>query len=476
MARVGYNIANESEQLVLSTTDTKVVELRSKSVFRKIIPLAVAYCIASWEQFYDVDWLDTTSTLVEDRCLLLSNSTSQAGYSPDLLERGESNFLDIPPVTRGSLPKDLLVGIELNPGPGQKRKASKMSAAKQPKSKKQKVSFNPAIMGKQASQLKFQSSLSRNVESSPARYACVLNNPFDCIPPRLGGECMMPTGTATLTSRAVYSPASGTAFSLVLYPWAQAGFLASLTTTSPYTYAVGATGLPTGYPTGPGLQVVANGARIIAAGVRIATLASATNDSGVFTIGCLPRETATITGNLTDGGFPYSGSTTATQGFNEFLNYLQTESYPVKFGCSTFYRPEDPLDFTFRNQPIVNISPPAINSELTPFFVVGASGLVTGQSYIIEQILHVEYTVSDAITGLISTGMGNLSAQGIIDTAKSVFDGKTDTSISGVEGGLKTLGQFADKVMPYAEKFVPYAGKAYRLGRDIGAFASSILN
>jgi hypothetical protein len=321
------------------------------------------------------------------------------------------------------------------------------------------------LMGKQPSQLKFQTSSSNSGKSSAYAYQCVLNDPFNCIPVRLGGECQMPTGTATLTSRGVYTPASGTAFSLVLYPWAQAGFMASLSTAvgGPYTYSVGATGLPQGYPTGAALQVVANGARIIAAGVRIASLASATNDSGVFTIGCLPRETVNGTSaSLTDGGFPFTGTTTATQGYNEFLNYLQTESYPAKMGASAFYRPQDPLDYTFRNQPIININTPAANSELTPFFVIGASGLVAGQSYIIEQILHVEYTVSDSITGLINTDMGDMSIQDQVSAPRLLFEGKTDTSKSGVEGGFKRL--------------LGYVDKGVRIANKVSNFSSTVLN
>jgi len=250
---------------------------------------------------------------------------------------------------------------------------------------------------------------------------------------------MMPTGTATLTLRSVVPISPNT--SIVIWPWAQFGNLFSNTAAAPYVYAVGNPGFAGTYPSGAGLQGIANGARIISAGVRVCSVASATADSGVITIGCLPREMLSdpiIAGGTTQGGFPVAATIVATQGFNEFLNYLQTESYPLKCGASAFYRPQDPLDYTFRTIPVVT-GPPApliAGTELTPFFVVGISGATALSSVLVEQILHLEYTVSDAITGVVNTGIGDITQQGLIDAAKALFGTLVDTTIEGVAGGI----------------------------------------
>jgi hypothetical protein len=347
------------------------------------------------------------------------------------------------------LPLPRLVGIELNPGPPKRKASTALVPYKPPK--KQKKNSTPTPMGiKNATQTRFiQAGAPGNEKSEMYKYACCLRDPFDCIPVRLGGDCMMPTGTATLTSRSIISPGTGTSFSMVLYPWAQLNGFISVSAASPYSYPGGTTlGLPGGFPQGPALANVANGARVVAAGVRIATLASATNDSGVITIGCLPRETLNIS-NVTGGGFPSGPTLAATQGFNEFLNYLQTESYPLKMGASAFFRPQDPLDYTFRNTPLVTgagtANPPA--DQGSPFFVIGVSGAVPSQSYLVEQIVHLEYSVADSVTGVINTGMGTMGVQSIINSGKSVFSSLVDTTIAGVVGGLPAAGARAGQLL-----------------------------
>jgi len=195
-------------------------------------------------------------------------------------------------------------------------------------------------------------------------------------------------------------------------------------------------------------------------------------------MGCLPRETINGVTNVTNGGFPSGGGTlAATQGFNEFLNYLQTESYPLKDGASAFFRPQDPVDFTFRDFPIITgggtVVVPASGLG-TPFFVVGVSGAVVSQQYLIEQILHLEYTVSDSVTGVINTGMGSMGTQQIINAGKSVFGNLVDTTIAGVIGGLPAAGARAGQLLlEYLPNMMKPANSAKASGSQ---FSSSVLN
>jgi len=355
-----------------------------------------------------------------------------------------------------------LVCVELNPGPKKSQALVLMggrslaelksinlrsSVASQgvPKNKKKKTKK------KQISIPQFQtlprSTMARRsggmMNSLPAdalQYMRVLSNPWDDVPVRLGGETMQPSGIATLVLRLQFAlPASGES-SFVFYPYAgqlgsSSSILASPSPNAPYTYTS-----TFGFPGAPALSSLATGGRIIAAGVRVVTTASSLDNSGILTIGCLPRESVSsvlgASSGVTDGGFPFILNTTvATQGKNEFLNYLSTESYPLKCGASAVWRPEDPLDFTFRRM-IVSGPEQISPQDLTPFFVVGVTGALGSSVLLMEFVTHIEYTVSEGTTGVINTGMGNMGQQTIIDSAKRVFGGLVDSTFEGVSGAF----------------------------------------
>jgi hypothetical protein len=334
-----------------------------------------------------------------------------------------------------------LVGIEPEPGPktskskalvvyttmGQKH-PGESSLVRVPGLKQKKK------MGRKPNRQAVRSGGAINSGGMDARhYACVLSNPFDCLPVRLGGENMQPSGIATLTWRGLISVPSNGFLSTVFYPWANTPLLSSGSASSPYTYAA----ISGPYPGSSALASIAPNGRVIASGLRVVTTASATNNQGVLTIGCLPRSALLASGGgLTIDGFPATALATATQGFNEFFNYLQTESYPLKDGASVFWRPEDPLDFTFRDIIILGNSNASPQEDLTPFIVVGVSGAAASSQLLFEIITHIEYTVTSGTTGVVNTGMGNMGAQQIIDTAKSVFANAIDSTIPGVAGGL----------------------------------------
>jgi len=211
--------------------------------------------------------------------------------------------------------------------------------------------------------------------------------------------------------------------------------LVSVSATTPYGYTVQAGP----YPGSAALASLAPNARVVASGIRIVTTASATANQGVLTIGCLPRSSVITTGattTVTGDGFPTLTTLVATQGFNEFFNYLQTESYPLKLGASAFYRPEDPLDYTFRDIIIQGGPGLEIGEDLCPFFVVGVTGAAASTPLLVELITHLEYTVTTGTTGVVNTGTGRMSQQGIIDSAKSIFSDTVDSTIQGVTGGM----------------------------------------
>jgi hypothetical protein len=380
-----------------------------------------------------------------------------------------------------------LVCVELNPGPtiqlvssqtNRKKKKTKVGNKAKKTKQVQKQSTALVPMGqKSLVQTRFSPTLYGEARDANFYKRCLMF-PFDATPVRLGGECMMPTGTATLTLRSVVTPGVAS-FSMVIWPWAITQNYISITAAAPYAYTAGGLGLAAAYPSGASLNTIANGGRVIAAGVRVTSIAAATNDNGVITVGCLPRESTSdpfVAGGITAGGFPLTPTVVSTQGFNEFLNYLQTESYPVRCGASAFYRPQDPLDFEFRLVPDIIGSTNLLlaNTPLTPFFVIGVQGASTTGSYIVEQILHLEYTVADGTVGVVNTGMGNISSQGLINAAKQVFGQVVDSTIMGVTGGFtKGLAMAADAGISYALGKSPFRGKGSSLGAFSGAQFSS---
>jgi hypothetical protein len=339
-----------------------------------------------------------------------------------------------------------LVGIEPNPGPSKAmviRVAHPPAkvARKKTKLKKQKqlssVTVTENRLGRNPASQRFQ--ISRNPSGDYRRYVQCLNNPFDFSPVRMGGDCMMPTGLTTLVGRTVAPLGGAGELSLVFYPCAQQNLMTSVSAAANYTYTVASPFLNFA-----AVNAVGTAARVIAAGIRVWSLAQSTANNGLVTIGCLPRDSFTNgTPNNTAQGFPYGASTTATQGYNQFLSYLQTETYPLHCGAMAFYRPEDPLDFTFRSislaGPNVAIGGGSANLDLTPMLVVGISGATSTSSVMVETVLHLEYLVADNVTGVISTGVGTLDTNAPRQASGAVFGDKYDSSKPGVVGGMNGM-------------------------------------
>jgi hypothetical protein len=361
-----------------------------------------------------------------------------------------------------------LIGIEPNPGPKGRRSGQKIGQKKK-KSGKQAMVRPMGIKAPNQTRRNTEVLSSRMgiqmsaVRSDMAQYQRVLSNPWDEMPVRLGGENMQPSGIATMNARGILALSGTGNTSIVVYPWAQQSLLSSGSASPTYTYAVNAN---FSFPGGASLDALAAEGRIIAAGIRITSIDNANNNQGVVTIGCLPRNQVATpnVGNDADG-IPFAATTTATQGYAQFFNYLQTESYPLRCGASAVWRPQDPLDFTFREVgvlgPVANF---ASGADLTPCFVIGITGASTTGNVLVELVSHIEYTVSSGTTGVVATGDGNMSEADVYSVAKQTFKGLTDSTFEGTTKGL----------LDSATKLAPYAGKAYRLGSDLyGLYANT---
>jgi hypothetical protein len=261
---------------------------------------------------------------------------------------------------------------------------------------------------------------------------------------------MIPTGVATLFLSANVTVGTGASF--VIYPRPWQPILASATASgSTYTY----TSTGNSFPQLASLVSLANGARTISCGIKITSTSNATNDSGMIVSGLMPRDnfspfTAAVTPTIvlnstTENGLPFTDTTTATQGGQQFLNYEQTESFAFRKGPTTFYKPQDPNDFTFRNYGYMApygqfTGTNAVKTEdlqmSEPFFVVGAIGTAASSTMLIEMVLHVEYTTGPFVNAIVNTGMGTMTADALSAGARAVFGAATNVVKEGISAGF----------------------------------------
>jgi hypothetical protein len=181
-------------------------------------------------------------------------------------------------------------------------------------------------------------------------------------------------------------------------------------------------------------------------GVRVTSLANATNDGGLVTAGLCPRDNyipVTFSGTSsptlayptnTENGLPFVASTTATIGVNEMLDFDFTEPFPVRCGTTVFWKPEDPLDFTFKDvgQVVVpNNNPDEIQASY-PAILVGVTGAASASTFLLEVVLHVEYTQGPFVASSQNLGTGKNTADQLMATTRSIFGQATSTAIKGL--------------------------------------------
>lgn len=289
--------------------------------------------------------------------------------------------------------------------------------------------------------------------SDVEKYMCTLNDPFNCPPVRLGAGCALPTSLATLFFSVLVTPTAANT-SYVIYPRPANPVLVSATGGASYTYTVGPQ-----FAQLASLVSLANAVRPISCGIKVTSTASATNDSGLITAGLIPRDNyspflitnatppvVTINTN-TQNGLPFIGSTTATQGFNEFLNYEQTEAFALRKGATVFYRPEDPEDLIFKSTGVLGAptgggSIAADDQQMSyPEFVIGIAGsTVTTGTTLIEMVLHVEYTVGPFSNSVVNLGTGSMTENTIMAAIRQVFPNVSNTVKEGIASGFNAAG------------------------------------
>jgi hypothetical protein len=343
-------------------------------------------------------------------------------------------------------------GVEPNPGPG--RRGPVVVAVRRRQPRRRRVQGAALIVRQAARSRRVGVSRRRNgvvggrnlTQGSDLRkYMCTLNDPFNCPPVRLGAGCMVPTGVATLFTSINLTVGTGASF--VIYPRPWNPILASATATgTTYTYTAGNV-----FPQLASLQSLANAARVISCGLKVTSTSNATNDSGMLTAGLMPRDnfspfsltgTPTVVANAnTENGLPFTSTTSATQGAQQFLNYEQTESFAFRKGITVFYKPQDPTDFQFRNFGFMaDFNPGSVRSEdmqmSEPFFVVGAVGTASGSTMLVELVLHVEYTTGPFVNSIVNTGQGTLTPSSLTAAARAVFGAVTNVAKEGISAGF----------------------------------------
>jgi len=395
-----------------------------------------------------------------------------------------------------------LVGIELNPGPKSKSSLVIREVVK-PKNSQKKKSSKPQMGPENYSKKLMGSSVGlakdvvlANKKMGPIgnmanqskfdmlKYQEVLNDPFQGAPVRLGGETMIRTGLASFLGKYSFALNNSGNKSFVVYPRPWQPIFYADQNNGNYTYAPSSD-----LPEYQGLVGIASGARVIAAGIRVFTLSSATADNGSLTVGLLPRNTSpaqfymqpgiggtvtttqqTVVGQgsgqlnpilpyacLKVGGASYSANIPGCfHGFNEFQNYESCEIYPLKDGATAVWCPEDPTSYTFKSSllgasnvpiPVLTVNGPAINdgtfesvdmNEIAePFWVIGVTGGSGNTAVEIELTLHLEYTVTSGYSSIIAPQVGSMSSVQSFHTAKSVFEStETRTKIGVKDGGL----------------------------------------
>jgi hypothetical protein len=206
--------------------------------------------------------------------------------------------------------------------------------------------------------------------------------------------------------------------------------------------------------------------------VKITSVSSATSDNGLVCGGLLPRDNfqtadlsagAVVVNTVTENGFPFnlgSGITTATKGFNEFLNFDQVESFALRKGITGFWRPLDPLDYVFKNAGVINVSYLGGNAgediqQAGNPIVIGLVGLTTSTSQLlIETVLHGEYTQGPFTSSVVNLGTGKMTTSFVQTAADIVFGAATNTAVEGISrsfaqavgGAIGSVGSAAGRV------------------------------
>jgi hypothetical protein len=138
-------------------------------------------------------------------------------------------------------------------------------------------------------------------------------------------------------------------------------------------------------------------ARVLAAGVRIRPVQSATTNQGTITAALLGSERAA-------DAVPFGITTTAaaTQGAIEYGSYQSSVMVPFAGGACVFWRPQDPNSFVFNESVLTDTATSVATIQGVPFMVMGIQGAAASASFIIEYIVHYEGYILAGNAGVIA--------------------------------------------------------------------------
>jgi len=250
---------------------------------------------------------------------------------------------------------------------------------------------------------------------------------------------MQPTKLAVASMNVVVTFSTANS-SYVIYPRLGVPIMSSVTQSPPYTYTAFAS--PNGaFPQTAQIQAEANGGRVIAMGIKVISMASDNSNQGLIRIGLTSRDPDNPGSNDTTNGLPLVPSTTSTQGFNEFMSYDQCDSFPLRLGSRCVWKPQDPLDFTFRSSGVItdaNTGAGSTNEEQSsPCFTVGMIGTATSSSQVtFEMVLHLEYTQGPFTTSAGAAQVGTMTLDQAQGSVYQTFRGLTNLARMGVDGAV----------------------------------------
>jgi len=325
-----------------------------------------------------------------------------------------------------------LIGIEPNPGPTiveiveKPKSKGKNKGKKKPKSKQQQGrGANHLAVYEPKAKPGIMSKIPRfNSNSHLLAYMRCLNDPFNSPPCRSGVGTALPTGVWTAYARVPTATNGSGQASYVFYPGRLTNMmLSSGSTGAPYTWA--------SFNTPPQVAAAAilyERFRVTAAGIRVFPTQASTADSGVISMGLIPSLNSAANaqqfGIITGGG---------NYGYVEYPTYAEVSVAPFKQGMTCFWRPQDPISFSFGGYSGYSFAGGTFDNIFAiPFIVVGLSGCSASAAFDIEFIAHYESTITSGNAGVVSLQRAPATSDAsALAASDKVFGATNRTAIPG---------------------------------------------
>jgi hypothetical protein len=206
--------------------------------------------------------------------------------------------------------------------------------------------------------------------------------------------------------------------------------MASVSTAAPYNFS----SLSPNYPQYTTVNALYEKARLLAAGIRIIPTMPSLSDGGSVTTALIPSIRVSDIVN-----FGQVTTLVGTYGFNEYPNFPESLVIPFKVGSSTYWRPQDPNSFVFKESVLTDSVLYSSSSSFSqetlqgvPFIVIGMSGTAASCQFTVEIISHFEGTIAAGNAGVIDLQRANpINDATAISAADRVFGDSNRTSKPG---------------------------------------------